>query len=319
MVAGVQRSMAKQTPARETRKMELEELLLRHGSIDEQQLNRARAEQSTLGGDLGRILVDLGFVSEELLVRALAHQLGIKMTSPDRREVPPELLQAVPVQLCERFGIVPVAGDPGEKTMLIATNDPANADQLRAIEAATGFKVQPVVATSASIERGIRLHYYGEDPDASKRARAPWDEQGQSPAGSSPTMAAAVAAAAASVDAGTAAEAGGATLPSAKPAARTPPPSPVSSPASRPPSATTPMAAAGPALSELRARIERLEDVLQDPQFAALVARVERIEQVVSNQAQALRFIAGLLSRTRPVEAEAQRLEKIAGPGFTGA
>src|SRR6202022_3649604 len=93
MVAGVQRSMAKQTPARETRKMELEELLLRHGSIDEQQLNRARAEQSTLGGDLGRILVDLGFVSEELLVRALAHQLGIKMTSPDRRGAPPDLRQ----------------------------------------------------------------------------------------------------------------------------------------------------------------------------------------------------------------------------------
>ena len=33
--------------------------------------------------------------------------------------------------------------------MLIATNDPANEEPLRAIEAATGFKVQPVVATSA--------------------------------------------------------------------------------------------------------------------------------------------------------------------------
>jgi type IV pilus assembly protein PilB len=313
--------MPKKTPAHEKRKVELEELLLRHGSIDEQQLARARAEQKTLGGDLGRILVDLGFVGEELLVRALAHQLGIKMTSPDRREVSPELLRAVPVQLCERFGIVPVAGDPAEKTMLIATNDPANVEQLRAIEAATGFKVQPVVATSASIERGIRLHYYGENPDASKRARAPWDEQEPSTASPSPTMAAAVAAAAASVDAAGAAGAAAQAavpLPSAKTAARIPPASVAATPASPPSSATTPVAAAGPALSELRARIERLEDVLQDPQFAALVARVERIEQVVSNQAQALRFIAGLLARTRPTEADAQRLEKIAGPGVTG-
>jgi type IV pilus assembly protein PilB len=315
--------MPKKTPAHEKRKVELEELLLRHGSIDEQQLARARAEQKTLGGDLGRILVDLGFVGEELLVRALAHQLGIKMTSPDRREVSPELLRAVPVQLCERFGIVPVAGDPAEKTMLIATNDPANVEQLRAIEAATGFKVQPVVATSASIERGIRLHYYGENPDASKRARAPWDEQepstaSPSTASPSPTMAAAVAAAAASVDAAGAAAQAAVPLPSAKTAARIPPASVAATPASPPPSATTPVAAAGPALSELRARIERLEDVLQDPQFAALVARVERIEQVVSNQAQALRFIAGLLARTRPTEADAQRLEKIAGPGVTG-
>ncbi len=308
--------MAKRTPARETRKMELEELLLRHGSIDEQQLNRARAEQSTLGGDLGRILVDLGFVSEELLVRALAHQLGIKMTSPDRREVSPELLQAVPVQLCERFGIVPVAGDPAEKTMLIATNDPANTEQLSAIEAATGFKVQPVVATSASIERGIRLHYYGEDPDASKRVRAPWDEPGQSPAASSPTMAPAVAAAAASVDAAAAPAGAAVPLPSAQTVARAPPLPPSASAAG---STALPRAAAAPPLAELRARVERLEDILQDPQFAALVARVERIEQVVSNQAQALRFIAGLLARTRPAEAEAQRLEKIAGPGSSGA
>jgi hypothetical protein len=308
--------MAKRTPARETRKMELEELLLRHGSIDEQQLNRARAEQSNLGGDLGRILVDLGFVSEELLVRALAHQLGIKMTSPDRREVSPELLRAVPVQLCERFGIVPVAGDPAEKTMLIATNDPANAEQLGAIEAATGFKVQPVVATTASIERGIRRHYYGEDPDASKRVRAPWDEQGQSPAASSPTMAVAVAAAAASVDAAVAPAGAAVPLPSAQTAARAPPLPPSASAAG---STAPPVAAAAPPLAELRARVERLEDILQDPQFAALVARVERIEQVVSNQAQALRFIAGLLARTRPAEAEVQRLEKIAGPGSSGA
>src|ERR1700738_5112760 len=116
MSRGFQGSIPKNPSAPEKRKVELEELLLRHGSIDEQQLARARAEQSTLGGDLGRILVDLGFVSEELLVRALAHQLGIKMTSPDRREVPPALLQAVPVALCERFGIVPVAGGPGGET-----------------------------------------------------------------------------------------------------------------------------------------------------------------------------------------------------------
>jgi hypothetical protein len=202
--------------------------------------------------------------------------------------------------------------------MLIATNDPANAEQLSAIEAATGFKVQPVVATTASIERGIRRHYYGEDPDASKRVRAPWDEQGQSPAASSPTMAAAVAATAAFVDAAAAPAGAAVPLPSAETAARAPPLPPSASSAGSS-AAAPPGAAAPPPLAELRARVERLEDILQDPQFAALVARVERIEQVVSNQAQALRFIAGLLARTRPAEAEAQRLEKIAGPGSSGA
>ncbi len=51
----------------------LDELLLRHGAITQEQLARAKEEQRTIGGDLGRVLVDLGFISEELLIRAWAH------------------------------------------------------------------------------------------------------------------------------------------------------------------------------------------------------------------------------------------------------
>jgi hypothetical protein len=149
----------------------LEDLLLRHGAIDQAQLQRAREEQRNLGGDLGRVLVDLGFISEDLLMRALAHQLGIPRVEPDAIAISPELLRAVTVQVCERFGVIPVKGDLQAKTLTVATSDPASGALLQSIEAACGFRVEPAAATSASIERGIRVHYYGESPSAARAAR----------------------------------------------------------------------------------------------------------------------------------------------------
>ena len=148
-------------PAPRTR-LKLEELLLRHGVIDQEQLERAREEQKTLGGDLGRILVDLGYITDELLCRAQSHQLGIPRASPETLSIAPELLQVIPVQVCESLGIIAVGRDRRSNDLQVATNDPANPEHLRAIAAAVGEKIEPVVATAQSIEAAIRRHYYGQ-------------------------------------------------------------------------------------------------------------------------------------------------------------
>src|SRR5258708_26868555 len=91
-------------------RMTLEELLLRHNAISEEHLDQAREEQKKFGGDLGRILVDLCYVSEDLLMRALAHQLAIPLLNPEQQPPPIELVQAFPLHLCERFGVILVQG-----------------------------------------------------------------------------------------------------------------------------------------------------------------------------------------------------------------
>ena len=98
-------------------RLKLEELLLRHGAIDQEQLQRAREEQKTLGGDLGRVLVDLGYITDELLCRAQSHQLGIPRASPETLSIAPELLQLISVQACESLGAIPVGRDPANKSL----------------------------------------------------------------------------------------------------------------------------------------------------------------------------------------------------------
>lgn len=146
----------------EAGRMQLEDLLLRHGAISEEQLQRARADQKVLGGDLGHILVDLGFLSEDLLCRARSHQLKLPRVSPDAIAIPEELLQAVPVQVCEKLGVIAVGRDKRSGALQVATHDPGSATHLKAIADAVGAPVVPVVATPESIDRAIRRHYYGE-------------------------------------------------------------------------------------------------------------------------------------------------------------
>lgn len=50
--------------------------------MDEDQLRTAREQQKRTGGDLGQTLVELGYVSEELLLRAQSNQLGIPLVNP---------------------------------------------------------------------------------------------------------------------------------------------------------------------------------------------------------------------------------------------
>jgi hypothetical protein len=143
--------------------MTLEELLLRHRAIDEGQLSRAREEQARLGGELGRVLLDLGYITEELLVRTQSHQLGIPAVKPDKETIPPELLRAFPAHLCEKFGVVPVGGNLANKMVRVATASPDNAELLASLAHESGFHIETAVATAASIERAIKRGYYGEE------------------------------------------------------------------------------------------------------------------------------------------------------------
>lgn len=165
-------------------RISLDELLLRHGAITQEQLQKAKDEQRTIGGELGRVLVDLGYITEDLLVRAWAHQLGISRVAPDTIGVAEELLQAIPVQVCERFGILAVGRDQRTEALVVATSDPANAEHLRAIGLAVGQDVVAAAATTESIERAIRRHYYGEQAKAQDAAAG---EDSPFPAGGAAT------------------------------------------------------------------------------------------------------------------------------------
>ena len=60
--------------------LKIGEMLLQSGSLTKHQLNDALARQTTKGGLLGEILIELGYVHDENLIKALQHQRKSKIT-----------------------------------------------------------------------------------------------------------------------------------------------------------------------------------------------------------------------------------------------
>jgi hypothetical protein len=153
------------------RKLRLGELLVAAGVLDETHLNAALAEQRKWGGELGRVLVDMKIVSEEIMVKALSRQLGLACIDLDRQRLPGSVTKILPVDLCERYGIFPVGMQQERRVVQVATSDPTNYEALDEVAFRTNMKVEPVVATPSGIDRAIRRYYYGETPEAQQASK----------------------------------------------------------------------------------------------------------------------------------------------------
>jgi hypothetical protein len=286
----------------------LEDLLLRHGAISQEQLARAKEEQKKWGGDLGRIFVDLGFISEELLMRALAHSLGTHFCDPATEPLDPQIVRSIGVQVCERFGIIPVAGELNKKMLRIASSDPGNAEALEELMRLTGYKMEAYTATGNSIGVAIRRYFYGESTGHNEAPTAPGGYPA-APAAPAPAAAAARPAAAHPAQ-----------LPPSAASILAPTPPPVGAPPAvaapaNPIAAPAPAAVAAAALppvtpaeiEALNLRVSRLEaylaavkrdlstEISSNPQIAGLAGRLEQLEQLAQNDVGSLRAVVELL------------------------
>jgi hypothetical protein len=142
-------------------RISVEELLMRHRAINEDQLARAIDQQKKKGGDVGRILVDMGYVTEELLLRAQAHQLGIPLVDPVKNPPPEELTACITAIVAERFKIIPVGGNAQNRLLRIATSAPNDADAVAEIARMTGYRIELAAATTKSILQAIQVAYHG--------------------------------------------------------------------------------------------------------------------------------------------------------------
>ncbi|AGC45376.1 general secretion pathway protein E [Myxococcus stipitatus DSM 14675] len=132
------------------------------GLLTETQLRSALAEQRKWGGRLGLTLVQMRFVDESSMVHALSRQLAIPTVELDDLAPSSSALQALRVDIAERYTVFPTTVDSATKLLTVATADPTNVESLQELAFHTGQRIQVVVAAASSIERAIRRHYHGE-------------------------------------------------------------------------------------------------------------------------------------------------------------
>jgi type IV pilus assembly protein PilB len=147
--------------------MRIGDMLVAAGIATDDQIQQALGRQKETGRRLGEELVDLGFVTEAQLTQALSNQLSIPWVSLYHVEFSRELLNLVPAELAEQYGLIPVyvrqvrrQGD----TLFVAMDDPTNADVLAHLRQVTGMPVKPMVAAPSDIRNAIRVYYFGVQP-----------------------------------------------------------------------------------------------------------------------------------------------------------
>ena len=146
-------------PATTSRKL-LGQLLVERGLLPEDDLEKALSLQKERKERLGKILIDLGFISQQTLYSILSEQLGIPRVDPDELgEIPVEASKVTPAFL-RQFLLYPFRADDGR--VLVAMADPLDADNIRALEQLMERRVEVRLASEAEIMKALEVSFGSE-------------------------------------------------------------------------------------------------------------------------------------------------------------
>jgi len=147
----------------------LGELLIARGLLPKDDLDKALALQRERKERLGKILVDLGYISHQNLYSALSEQLGVPRVDPSElTDMPAEASKLSPAFL-KQFLLFPYRVDDGR--ILVAMADPLDTENTRAVERLVGRKVDVRLASEAEILHALELSFGPEETPEGDAAR----------------------------------------------------------------------------------------------------------------------------------------------------
>ncbi len=106
------------------RRIRIGELLVQQGAITDEQLAKALAEQRRTGRKLGRVLADLGFMSEARLHEFLATHLQVPFVDLKQVRIDREAVKLLPEPLARRYRALVLQQD--SRGLLIGMADPSD-------------------------------------------------------------------------------------------------------------------------------------------------------------------------------------------------
>ena len=140
------------------------EILKEMDLVTEVEIDEALDLQRREGGLLGTILVEMGYITEKDLLFAVGAQSGMSVVDPEDTDVPIEVIELVPADYCETYGICPLSFENGVLT--VALSNPMNVSVLDDLRFLLSCEVTGAVATAESIDQAIRRYYAGQTGDS---------------------------------------------------------------------------------------------------------------------------------------------------------
>ncbi len=135
------------------------EYLIERNRITQKDLERALLLQKESGTKIGKILVDMGFLTERDAIVILSDQLDVPYLDPEQfPEMGPEL-EFISVKFLKSNNILPYKLDEEKRTLFIALEDPANKEALSILREKLGFELHLSLSPPTSIQDAIERYF----------------------------------------------------------------------------------------------------------------------------------------------------------------
>ncbi len=139
------------------------DILLKSKRLTKAQIDEALKLQKESDLPLRKVLVERGFIAEEILLSLLAEQLYIPTLHISKYKFDPEIVRLIPERMAVQYKIIPLSRMGN--TLTVAMSDPLNIFALDDVRAFTGCNIDTVLCPEAEILKATEKQYRGETKD----------------------------------------------------------------------------------------------------------------------------------------------------------
>jgi len=137
---------------------DLGEVLVAKKLITAEELSQARDAQRSAPGDIGRIIIDLGFANEKDVMKARAEVTGMQFVDLSTQKIDESVATSIPERIAKQHKLIAI-GKTGGK-VIVAMADPGNPMAMQDVRLVVGgAQIMPVLATEDDIDDAIQRVY----------------------------------------------------------------------------------------------------------------------------------------------------------------
>ena len=138
--------------------LRLGEALVKEGLITSQQLAKGLERQVIYGGRLGTNFIELGYVTEESLVKFLGKVFGVPYADPKAFEgIKREVVNAITREMAARYLVIPIDREP--KRLHLAMVNPTDLRVMDEIRFITGYEIVPYIASELRLLYALEKYF----------------------------------------------------------------------------------------------------------------------------------------------------------------
>ncbi|KHD87812.1 MAG: type II secretion system protein E [Bdellovibrio sp. ArHS] len=139
--------------------LKIGEILVKQGLLRADQLSLAIEEQKKSGHKLTAAIIQLGFLKENQILRALEKHFAVPGVEVNTFEIDQSVIGLIPKDVCEKNTLIPL--QKAGTTLVVAFADPSNIIVKEDLRFITRCRIQAVVGTESAIASGIEKYYGG--------------------------------------------------------------------------------------------------------------------------------------------------------------